>query len=145
MVECSNTFKCPRSYCIPTRKVCDGEDDCLEGEDEVNCDSYRCPSYLKCSDVAYCVHRWEVCDGVPHCPHGGDETMCDLKPCPRGCECFGHSLTCRDDNFPQTTNALTERITYLSYGFQDMYTPDFINLTLVLELPMLNLSRGGGY
>ena len=141
MIECTNTFKCPRSYCIPLRKVCDGENDCLEGEDEVNCDSYTCPGYLKCSDAAYCVHQWEVCDGVLHCPHGDDETMCDLKACPRGCECFGYSLVCRDKNFPYTPNVLTERITYLSYGFQDMDTPDFNNLTLVLELTMLDLSR----
>ena len=29
--------KCPNSYCISTTLVCDGEMDCLNGEDETQC------------------------------------------------------------------------------------------------------------
>ncbi len=38
--NCSNTYKCPGSYCIPYRRVCDGKQDCNNGEDEVNCDNH---------------------------------------------------------------------------------------------------------
>lgn len=31
------TVKCPGSYCIPLRFVCDGEPQCLRGEDEEGC------------------------------------------------------------------------------------------------------------
>ncbi|XP_053405045.1 uncharacterized protein LOC123522896 [Mercenaria mercenaria] len=32
-----NTVKCPRSYCIPLKFVCDGKWHCPTGEDELNC------------------------------------------------------------------------------------------------------------
>ena len=140
-IECTNTFKCPDSYCIPLRKVCDGVDDCLKGEDESHCGNYTCPGYLKCNGVPYCVHLWEVCDGVPNCPSGDDEMMCDLKPCPPGCECLGHAIFCRNNNFPYTPLVLTERITYLSYGFHDMHTPNFYNLTFMRGLIIMDLSK----
>ena len=38
-VVCTASFKCPGSYCIPYRKVCDGIKDCSYGEDETICDS----------------------------------------------------------------------------------------------------------
>ena len=142
-IECTNTFKCPSSYCIPLRKVCDGVEDCLEGEDESLCDNYTCPGYLKCNKFSYCVHLWEVCDGFPNCPNGDDELMCDIKPCPPGCECLGYSVVCRNSSFPHTPLVLTERITYLSYGFQSMHTPDFNNLTSVMEVTIMDLSGTG--
>ena len=74
-IEYTNTFKCPRSYCIPLRMVCDGVDDCLEGQDEFRCDNYTCPGYLKCHGVAYCVHLWEICDGFPKRPTADNETL----------------------------------------------------------------------
>ena len=59
-IKCVNTFKCPQSYCIPIRKVCDGINDCYE--DESNCHNNVCPGHLKCRDVEYCIHPSEVCD-----------------------------------------------------------------------------------
>ena len=41
-IECTNTFKCPNSYCIPLRKVCDDREDCNGGEDEINCQNNIC-------------------------------------------------------------------------------------------------------
>ncbi len=40
---CPSHFKCPRTYCIPIRHVCDGEADCPDGDDEGNCTNYSCP------------------------------------------------------------------------------------------------------
>ncbi len=36
--ECpDNYFKCPGNYCIPLHYVCDGEWQCPDGEDEIQC------------------------------------------------------------------------------------------------------------
>ena len=36
-------FKCPDSYCIHFKRVCDGNPDCQNGEDEEQCENYYCP------------------------------------------------------------------------------------------------------
>ncbi len=46
--ECSSMFKCPESFCIPHRRVCDGIIDCIYGEDEQQCDNYKCPGKHLC-------------------------------------------------------------------------------------------------
>lgn len=74
MVDCAthnftNHFKCPGSYCIPWRLVCDKKTDCLDRQDERYCSDYRCPGMLKCKGEVFCVHPSEVCDNIRHCPH----------------------------------------------------------------------------
>ena len=49
-INCTNSYKCPGSYCIPFHRFCDGRPDCIQGEDEVQCDDYICRSFLRCSD-----------------------------------------------------------------------------------------------
>ena len=39
-------FRCPMSYCLPYSKVCDGQKDCPEGEDEASCEGYICPGKI---------------------------------------------------------------------------------------------------
>ena len=39
---CTREFKCPESYCIPHRTVCDGIYDCPGGEDEFECFFRKC-------------------------------------------------------------------------------------------------------
>ena len=82
-IECRQHFKCMMSYCIPTRKICDGIVDCPVGEDEANCDRYICPGHMRCSGVTYCVPPHEICDGISHCPQQDDEKYCQV--CPYGC------------------------------------------------------------
>ena len=60
MYNCSDTFKCPLSYCIPYRMVCNGVPDCLDMSDEQECGSYVCPGMLRCKGQTYCVSRY-VC------------------------------------------------------------------------------------
>ncbi len=48
---CTREFKCPHSYCIPYRLVCDGVYDCPNGEDELNCFSRKCSGKLLSSSV----------------------------------------------------------------------------------------------
>ena len=44
--RCPNMFKCPDSYCIHFKRVCDGNLDCQNGEDEEQCENYYCPWYV---------------------------------------------------------------------------------------------------
>ena len=140
-IQCTNTFKCPGSYCIPLRKVCDGVKDCLGGEDEYNCHLYTCPGYLKCSGVLYCVHPLEVCDEIQHCPNGDDEVLCDINSCPVGCECLGYSALCRNNAQNFIPKFVTKMLKYLSVGHETMYRPKFDNLTLVSRLLTLDMSN----
>ena len=34
---CPSQFKCPDAYCVPIHSICDGKQDCPNGEDEMNC------------------------------------------------------------------------------------------------------------
>ena len=91
--KCTGYFKCPNQYCLPVRYVCDGREDCLLGEDELNCPlPLSCPGMMKCRE-SICIPMIEVCDGVVHCPSGDDERMCSAG-CPSTCKCNGLSWTC---------------------------------------------------
>ena len=91
-IECRQHFKCMMSYCIPTRKICDGFIDCPAGEDESYCNEYICPGHMRCSGVTYCVPPHEICDGISHCPRQDDEKYCQV--CPHGCQCKGSGIYC---------------------------------------------------
>ena len=141
LITCTNAYKCPNSFCLPLRKVCDGIPDCPAGEDEINCENNVCPSYLKCTTVEFCLHPSEVCDGFPQCPNGDDEMMCDIRICPTECHCLGRSAICRGDSLSYVPVILTEKMVYLSVGFTQMNVPNFVNLTYLAELRILDLSH----
>ena len=90
---CTGSFKCPESYCVPMRYVCNGRLDCPNGEDESGCmaGQMECPGSLRCKDGG-CVPPSKICDGIVHCPHGDDE-RCIIN-CPPGCICKGLVLSC---------------------------------------------------
>ncbi|XP_074658304.1 uncharacterized protein LOC141911221 [Tubulanus polymorphus] len=72
--ECAaGTVKCPASYCIPIRHVCDGRSDCPNSEDERNCETWSCPGMFKCGQENRCIPQSEVCDGVVNCKHNSDD------------------------------------------------------------------------
>ena len=91
-IECIHHYKCFGSYCIPTRKICDGVSDCPVGDDEAHCEMYSCPGQMRCTGVTFCVPAHEICDGVKHCPQQEDEKYCQV--CPEGCQCKGTALFC---------------------------------------------------
>lgn len=92
--ECINMFKCPDSYCIPWRKVCDGQLDCQDKSDEQECKLYICKGMLKCRGSKICVHPSEQCDNTRHCPNGDDELLCHLPICPKDCSCLAQAVSC---------------------------------------------------
>ena len=139
-MKCTNSFKCTRSYCIPLRKVCDGVHDCIDGEDEINCQNNICPGYLKCNGVEFCIHPTEVCDGYSHCPHGDDEELCDTRHCPIGCACLWRSISCRYTPMTYMPEVPFQELTYLSVRLNNKFDLIFSNLSSLSRLIILDLS-----
>ena len=92
---CINNFKCPHSYCLPLHKVCNGQPDCINGEDEHNCAfNMSCPGLLKCR-AGWCVHPKYFCDGNIHCgAEAEDELVCTAIYCPVNCSCMSATVIC---------------------------------------------------
>ena len=90
--ECSGTFKCKLSYCIPIHKMCNGIIDCPYGDDETQCPPKKCHNMVHCGNI--CVHPNEICDGRVQCADIQDELICGAPICPEGCRCLGYSVSC---------------------------------------------------
>ena len=140
-INCTNSYKCPESYCIPFHRVCDGYADCIHGEDEERCPEYLCKGLLRCIGTKICVHPVHVCDGVRNCPSGDDETFCDLQLCPNKCNCLSQSVICIP-MIPYTIPIMPgNTIKHLEIVFSHMHHPNFRNICDQRELLFLNLSR----
>ena len=94
---CPGMFKCKDYYCIHMSAVCDGQLDCLYGNDEKLCNSLVCPGFLKCHGEMPCVGVEELCDGNIDSRYSfDDELFCNS--CPDNCECRVYMIVCLSSN-----------------------------------------------
>ncbi|XP_059482311.1 sortilin-related receptor-like [Neocloeon triangulifer] len=77
-----NHFRCYNGLCIMETWVCDGVNDCPQGEDEEHCGAiHTCrPDQFTCRLDGSCVNMTLICNGKKDCIDGSDELGCDFKP-----------------------------------------------------------------
>jgi len=93
--ECdTDEFSCDSSGgCIPSTLVCDGNSDCVNGNDEQNCPATtdsECSGFL-CPSTSECIPSAWLCDGDNDCGDMSDEQGC---PVTTSTQCSG--FTCND-------------------------------------------------
>ncbi len=96
--ECNAAYKCQESYCIPYEYKCNGKWECLNGEDELNCQNLKqhCAGLFKCMNSSICIFSVQICNGEEECPMGSDELLCvpPFAKCPQKCSCFQLTAVC---------------------------------------------------
>lgn len=87
-------FRCGDDSLIGVDLVCDGIEQCPEGEDEVGCAPVTCTdcAALLCDDGSE-YWEWQRCDGYDACRDGADERDCPQFHC-----ADGQIITRRDED-----------------------------------------------
>ncbi|XP_050504155.1 sortilin-related receptor-like isoform X9 [Diabrotica virgifera virgifera] len=100
----SNEYQCNTGNCILTAWLCDGDADCIGGEDEKKCEtSVNCSrSEFKCQIYGSCIPATAVCDGHFDCPDKTDELSCDdnLPDGPGAPSCSFGMFPCDETCYP---------------------------------------------
>lgn len=80
-------YQCKNKQCIHPSQLCNGENDCGDKTDELDCSSYQCLStQFKCAGTANstdkCIPLSKRCDNKTDCERGEDEANCPPPTCP---------------------------------------------------------------
>ena len=90
-------MKCGNGNCIPTKHICDKQNDCKDGADEVFCGDCSI-SEFGCRN-SICVPLSSVCNGINECGDNSEEFSCDgcsLNEfrCRSGSQCVNSTSAC---------------------------------------------------
>uniref|UniRef100_A0A183C5M5 EGF-like domain-containing protein n=1 Tax=Globodera pallida TaxID=36090 RepID=A0A183C5M5_GLOPA len=84
--ECKGFDFSSATSCIPIEWVCDGQTDCLDMKDEMNCTNKdkkpECNKEMEFAcDDGQCIYKSWRCDGDRDCTDGSDENGCKVDTC----------------------------------------------------------------
>ncbi|XP_070554667.1 pentraxin fusion protein-like [Ptychodera flava] len=71
-----DSYHCDDGQCIPEYRKCDGEMDCLDGDDEDGCQADICTSNQYLCYSGACILDEGRCDSIQDCEFGEDELDC---------------------------------------------------------------------
>ena len=55
----SSEYQCHTGLCIDRKYLCDGDEDCVDGDDELNCTTRTCqPNEFRCNNGKCIMERW---------------------------------------------------------------------------------------
>lgn len=97
-------FKCSNELCIPNLWKCDGDNDCGDKSDEINCALPTCSSNQFMCKNGRCIPLTWFCDFDNDCGDSSDESHCNYPACKDGqfhCQngkCINENFRCDFDD-----------------------------------------------